>query len=421
VPRRIRILALATVTACGPSLLVDGEGSGSAGSDGSDDANDTADGDDSGGSPSPSAPDEGPAVQYDVGAPTDDGGTPDDTGTSDEVCTEAACFAPALAIDDTPAYAIAIADLDADGLDEIIAGGDDGLRVFELAGGRPSEVSTIATTGRVIAIAAGQLDDDAAEDIVALTDAQRVVVVEGGSTGTVTQLIVSDGQRDVALSPLVAATPTFATVSREGLVTLWRRSEGGWSSSFFEVDGAPTTIAVGASQGSSTLVVTVGDPTSGRLEVLALDGDQLLARAGYHPAGGDPVQLDADAIAPQGALPELVVLSEDSSTLQMHGFTQGVDSLFGRGAVPLSGSPHAFAIGGPRSAGRDIALVDDEAGTLEICTLGREYSPSCTGAVLHVGEHPSAVAVGMLGGTAPEDIAIASSTAGVAVVLSSPR
>jgi hypothetical protein len=355
--------------------------------------------------------------------PGGEGGTSDDAGTPAEVCTATACFAAAVAIDDTPAYAIAIADVDGDGHDEIIAGGDDGLRVFELDGGMPSAVTTIATTGRVTALAAGRLDDDATEDIVALTDAQRVVVVQGGTDGTVASLIISDVQRDVALSPIVAATPTFATVGRGGTVALWRLSEDGWSASFFAVDGTPATIAVGASQGSSTLVVSVGDPSSGRLDVLALDGERLLASAGYHPAGGDPLQLEADAIAAQGELPELVVLSEDSSTLQIHGFTQGVDSLFGRGAVPVVGSPQAFAIGQLGSPGRDIALVDDDAGTLEVCTLpfANEGVPSCAGTVLDVGTQPSALAVGMLDATWPEDIAIGSPTAGVAVVLSSPR
>lgn len=411
------------MSACGPSLLIDDGESAAVGSDGSDDAENPGNGDDSGDSPNPSDPDEGPPVQHDVGVPGGEGAMPDDAGASDEVCTETACFAPSIAIDDTPAYAIAIADLDGDGQGEIVAGGDEGLRVFELEGGVAGEVTTIATTGRVIAIAAGRLDDDAAEEIVALTDAQRVIVVQGGTTGSVASLVVSDGQRGVALSPVVAATPTFATVSREGVVTMWRRFEGGWSSSFFAVDGTPTTIALGASQGSSTLVVTVGDTTSGRLDVLAIDGDQLLASAGYHPAGGDPLQLDADAIAPQGALPDLVVLSEDSSTLQIHSFAQGVDSLFGRGALALAGSPHAFATGRLGSPGRDIALIDDDAGTLEVCTLalGKAYAPSCFGAVLDVGEQPSAVAVGMLDGTEPEDIAIASPSAGVSVVLSSPR
>jgi hypothetical protein len=400
-------------------LLVDADGSGDAGNAGGE-GSPGADTSESGGShPDPSDPDEGPSVQYDVAAPGSDGAVDFDAGGSDGVCTEYACFGPAQNIDPTAAYAIAVVDLDGDGTSEIVAGTDDGLQFYELRGGVPVAVQSIATVGRVIAIAAGRLDGDVGGDVVALTDAGRVVVVPGGSAEPVTSLVVSDGQLDVALAPIIGATPSFVTASREGTVTLWRRIAGAWAPTFFATDASPSVVAVGATQGSSTLVVSAGDEIHGRIDVLAIDGDQLLASASYLHRSGDPLQLEAGAIAAPGVLPELLVLTDDPGGLQIDRFAEGVDSLYGRQQLALSGSPRGFAQGWLGSGGRDLAVVDDVAGTLEICTLaiGDEYVPLCSGVVIEVGPEPIAVAIGALDDSEPEDIAIASPSAGVTVVL----
>lgn len=408
---------LALLAACGPSLVTDDVASGSKGGEASGDAPSPGTSDDGDEPPDPSAPGDDTSIPFDVGAPGSDGASQLDAGPPGGVCTDAACFGPATTLDETPAHAVAIVDLDGDGVAELVAGTDAGLRVYTVRGGVAVGTTTIDTFGGVVALTSGALDGDAAGDLVAVTDAARVVVVRGGRTPTVTTLAASDGLEDVAIAPGDGSSPTFATVSRGGTLSWWQLQGQSWVPSFFQLDARPTTLAIGASQGSPARIVAVGDDTGSRLDVLAIEGTMATDAAEYPFFDNDPLQLEIGPLG-FGALPELLVLGDDPPALEIHGFVDGLDSLGIAAVLPLAGKPVAFATGVLGYGQRDVAVVDATAGTVELCAfvVQGEYQPSCPGAVIPVGAEPVAIAIGELEGGGPEEIAIASPSAGVVLV-----
>lgn len=402
---------------CGPALIGDAiDATSDAGEDDEGNGSPTrGTGEDTDRPPDDSTGGDDDGVPFDVGFPGSEGAPHFDLGTDDGVCTDAACFGPSFTLDDRPAWSIAIADLDADGAAEIVAGGDGELRILSPAG----DVSTIDVVGRVIAIATGRLDPDGIVDLVALSDAARVVVVHGGITPAVTSLAAADGLADVAIANGDGTTPAFVTVAREGTITLWRSTEGGWATSYFGVDGNPTTVALGTVD--DELVVSVGDDVHGRVDVLAIAGTSTVASAEYPYFDNDPLQLELGLALPQ-ALPDLLVLGDDPPALEIQRFSGGVDSMYTSEVLQLGGKPVAFATGWLGYGERDVAIVDELAGTVELCALvvADDYAPQCPGAVVPVGATPVAVAVGELGGGAPDDIAVASPRTGITVVTGTP-
>ncbi|HWB81950.1 MAG TPA: hypothetical protein VG755_43605 [Nannocystaceae bacterium] len=348
-----------------------------------------------------------------VGFPGSDGAPSFDAGTTDGVCTDAACFGPSQTLDDAAAWAVAIVDIDGDGVSEVIAGGEDELRILSLAG----DYATLDVLGRVVAMATGRLDGDGVVDLVALTDAARVVVVRGGSTPTVTSLAAADGLTDVAIANGDGSDPAFVTVAREGTVALWRSTDGGgWTPSFFGIAGNPATVTVGTI--ADELIVATGDDAHGRVDVLAIVGTSVLDAYEYPYFDNDPLQLELGWLAPPGAIPDLLVLGDDPPALEVQRFAAGLDSMYTGAALPLAGHPVAFATGWLGYGERDVAIVDEQAGTVELCALvvADEYAPQCPGAVLSVGAAPVAIAIGELAGGAPDDIAIASPRTGITLV-----
>ena len=410
--------SIVLLAGCGPALIGDAlEDTSIADDDDTGNASPTrGTGEDTDRPPDPSLGDDDDGTPFDVAFPGSDGAPSFDAGTDDGVCTDAACFGPAQTLDQSPAWSVAIADVDGDGASEVIAGGEAELRILSPAG----DSTTIEVLGRVVAIASGTLDTDGIADLVAITDAARVVVVRGGITPTVSSFVAADGLADVAIANGDGNDPAFVTVAREGTVTLWRSSNGGWTPSFFGTAGNPATVAVGAIEGE--LVVSVGDDTHGRIDVLAIAGTTVTTSSEYPYFDNDPLQLELGWLATPGALPDLLVLGDDPPALEIQRFAAGVDSMYTSDVLPLSGKPIAFATGWLGYGERDVAIVDELAGTVELCALvvADEYAPQCAGAVLPVGVAPVAIAIGELGGGAPDDIAIASPRTGITLVTGAP-